>query len=50
MTTQNWIIVAVVVLVIIAGYFLLRPTGETPADTAAPPATTEQPAQPAPAN
>ena len=51
MSTQNWIIAAVVVLLIIAGfYFVMRPTGETPAGTTAPPATTEQPAQPAPAN
>jgi hypothetical protein len=50
MTTQNWIIAAVVVLlIIIVGYFLLRPTGEMPAGTT-PPATTEQPAEPAPAN
>jgi hypothetical protein len=47
MNTQNWIIAAVVVLLIVAGYFFLRPTAETPT---APPATTEQPAQPAPAN
>jgi hypothetical protein len=47
MGAQNWIIAAVVVLLIVAGYFFLRPTAETPT---APPATTEQPAQPAPAN
>jgi hypothetical protein len=47
MTTQNWIIAVVVVLLIIAGYFFLTPTAETPAT---PPATNEQPAQPAPAN
>jgi hypothetical protein len=42
-------IAAVVVLLIIVGYFLLRPAGEMPTATT-PPATIEQPAEPAPAN
>jgi hypothetical protein len=50
MSTQNWIIAAVVVvLLIIAGYFWLRPAGEAPPTGTTPPATTEQPAQPPPA-
>ena len=44
MSTQNWIVVAVVlVLVIIAAYFGLRPAGEVPTGTT-PPGTTDQPA------
>jgi hypothetical protein len=51
MDSRTWSIIAIAVLVIlVAGYYLLQPTAQTPTGTATPPATTEQPAQPAPAN
>jgi hypothetical protein len=51
MDTRTWIIVAIAVLVIlVAGYYLLRPAAEAPTAGTDSPAVTEQPAQPAPAN
>ena len=47
MSTRTWVIVAVGVLVAIVAYFALSPQSEAPVET---PPTTEQPAQPAPAN
>jgi hypothetical protein len=46
-----WIIAAVVLVlvVVVVLYNTFRPGGEAPTETTAPPATTEQPAQPAPA-
>jgi hypothetical protein len=49
MNQRNWIIAAVVVIILIIGYYALRPGAQAPTETATPPATTEQPAQPAPA-
>jgi hypothetical protein len=49
MDTRIWIIGVVVVLVIV-GYFALRPRGEAPPAATDSPAVTEQPAEPAPAN
>lgn len=50
MDRRTWIIVAAAVLVVvIVAYYAFRPSAEAPTETAAPPATTEQPAQPAPA-
>jgi hypothetical protein len=53
MDTRMWIIVAIaVVVILVAGYYLLRPTAETtaPPATTEQPAPAEQPAQPAPSN
>jgi hypothetical protein len=54
MNQRNWIIAAVVVIVLIVGYLVMRPGEQAPTETAAPPAatmeqpaTTEPPAQPA---
>jgi hypothetical protein len=47
MDTRTWAIVAIAVVILILGFFFLRPGRETPTT---PPATTEQPAQPAPSN
>lgn len=50
MNTRNWIFAALVVLALIAIYSLFfRPGAEEPTEAAAPPATTEQPVDPAPA-
>ena len=49
MNQRNWIIAAVVVIILIIGYYAMRPGAQAPTETATPPATTEQPAQPAPA-
>jgi hypothetical protein len=49
MNQRSWIIAAVLVIILIIGYFMMRPGAEAPTEAATPPATTEQPAQPAPA-
>jgi hypothetical protein len=46
MNQRNWIIAAVVVIILVIGYFVW-PRAEAPTETATPPATTEPPAQPA---
>jgi len=47
MSTRTWVIMALAVLVVIVAYFAMSPQSEAPVET---PPTSEQPAQPAPAN
>jgi hypothetical protein len=49
MDARTWIFGAILVLLVV-GYFALRPRGEAPTAAADSPAVTEQPAEPAPAN